>query len=330
MPSKRWRAVLGGAAAALVLLSAGCGGAGQAANNTTANATAATLPPDKTYTGQVVATYAGGQIRKDELDQMYNLLVVLPQTQNPPSKRNFLTDYAQFKYMYDEARQAVKTPPNAQTVQQESDQTIQQWVDAGMYKSKQAVLDKMKSLGLTQTDLTRFLAQREWVMTYIQDQLNTITVSDAEIQNYYNQHKSDYIQVTVDQILVNSEQQAKDIEAQLKKGANFATLADKYSQDPSVSQNHGKLENQLVSDFVPEFANACRTLPIGQISDPVHTQYGYHILRVDKRTQLSLDQVKSDIQQTLLQQKQQDKEQAMEQDAMKKMNLKVLVADKDL
>jgi foldase protein PrsA len=314
----------------LVLLVAGCGGAGQAGNNTTANATSAALPADKTYTGPVVATYQGGQIRKDELDQMYNLLVVLTQAQNPPTKRQFLSDYAEFKYMYDEAKKEVKTPPNAQTVQQESDQTIQQWVDTGLYKSKQAVLDKMKSLGLSQTDLTRFLAQREWVMSYIQDQLNTLRVSDSEIQNYYNQHKSDYIQVTVDQILVNSEQQAKNIEAQLKKGADFAKLADQYSQDPSAKQNHGKLENALVSEFVPEFAQACRTLPIGQISDPVHTQYGYHILRVDKRTQLPLDQVKSDIEQTLLQQKQQEKEQAMQQDAMKKMMLKVLVPDNQL
>jgi foldase protein PrsA len=321
--------MLGAAATALVLLTAGCG-AGQSANNTASNATSAVLPPDKTYSGPVVATYQGGQIRKDELDQMYNLLVVLTQTQNPPTKRSFLSDYAEFKYMYDQAKKSVKTPPDASQVQQESDQTIQQWVDAGLYKSKQAVLDKMKSLGLTQSDLTRFLAQREWVMSYIQNQLNTVQVSDTEIQSYYNQHKADFIQVTVDQILVNSEQQAKDIEAQLKKGADFAKLADKYSQDPSVKQNHGKLENALVRDFVPEFAQACRTLPIGQISDPVHTQYGYHILRVDKRAQLPLDQVKSDIQQVLLQQKQQQKEQAIQQSAQKQMALKVLVSDQQL
>ncbi|MCL6593866.1 MAG: peptidylprolyl isomerase, partial [Alicyclobacillus sp.] len=165
---------------------------------------------------------------------------------------------------------------------------------------------------------------------YLLDQMKTVQVTDQQAQDYYNQHTSDYLQVTVDQILVSSLDQAKNIEAQLKAGANFQKLADQYSIDPGVKENHGTYSDQLVSSFVPEFAQACKTLPIGQISDPVQTQYGYHILRVDKRTQLSFDQVKDNIKQQLLQQAQNDKEQEIYQSALKAANIQIKVKDDQL
>jgi peptidyl-prolyl cis-trans isomerase C len=84
-------------------------------------------------------------------------------------------------------------------------------------------------------------------------------------------------------ILVPTEQEAKDIEAQLKKGADFATLAKQKSKDPGAS-NGGDLGWFTKSQMVPAFADAAFKLDKGQISDPVHTQFGWHIIQVmDKR-----------------------------------------------
>lgn len=84
-------------------------------------------------------------------------------------------------------------------------------------------------------------------------------------------------------ILVPSEQEAKDIAAQLKKGADFATLAKQKSKDPGAS-NGGDLGWFTKSQMVPAFADAAFKLDKGQISDPVHTQFGWHVIEVtDKR-----------------------------------------------
>ncbi|HTV36869.1 MAG TPA: peptidylprolyl isomerase [Xanthobacteraceae bacterium] len=96
-------------------------------------------------------------------------------------------------------------------------------------------------------------------------------------------------------ILVATEDEAKDIEAQLKKGADFATLAKEKSKDPSGAANGGDLGYFTKDQMVPEFAAAAFKLDKGQISDPVHTQFGWHIIKVeDKRIKPTptFDQVK--------------------------------------
>ena len=95
-------------------------------------------------------------------------------------------------------------------------------------------------------------------------------------------------------ILVETEDEAKAIEAELKKGADFAELAKKKSKDPGASDG-GDLGFFTKDQMVPEFAEAAFKLDKGQTSDPVHTQFGWHIIKVeDKRTKPTptFDQVK--------------------------------------
>src|SRR5499427_6405158 len=85
-------------------------------------------------------------------------------------------------------------------------------------------------------------------------------------------------------ILVATEGEAKDIEAQLKNGADFAALAKEKSKDPGAAEG-GDLGYFTKDQMVPEFAEAAFKLDKGQISDPVKTQFGWHIIKVeDKRT----------------------------------------------
>jgi peptidyl-prolyl cis-trans isomerase C len=84
-------------------------------------------------------------------------------------------------------------------------------------------------------------------------------------------------------ILVPTEDEAKEIEAELKKGADFATLAKQKSKDPGAADG-GDLGYFTKDQMVPEFSDAAFKLEKGQISDPVHTQFGWHIIKVeDKR-----------------------------------------------
>jgi peptidyl-prolyl cis-trans isomerase C len=86
-------------------------------------------------------------------------------------------------------------------------------------------------------------------------------------------------------ILVATEDEAKEIEAELKKGADFAALAKEKSKDPSAATNGGDLGYFSKDQMVPEFAEAAFKLDKGQISDPVQTKFGWHVIQVeDKRT----------------------------------------------
>ncbi len=99
-------------------------------------------------------------------------------------------------------------------------------------------------------------------------------------------------------ILVATEGEAKDIETQLKNGADFAKLAKEKSKDPGAAEG-GDLGYFTKEQMVPEFAESAFKLDKGQISDPVKTQFGWHVIQVlDKRTKPTptYDQVKTQLQ----------------------------------
>jgi parvulin-like peptidyl-prolyl isomerase len=95
-------------------------------------------------------------------------------------------------------------------------------------------------------------------------------------------------QVLARHILVDTVAEAKAVEELLKQGVDFAEVARKYSKDTGSGQNGGELGWAPPSNYVTEFADAVSTLPIGQISEPVKTQFGYHIIQVIAREDLPL------------------------------------------
>jgi peptidyl-prolyl cis-trans isomerase C len=120
--------------------------------------------------------------------------------------------------------------------------------------------------------------------------------TDAEMHKVYDQAIKEMgpeQEVHARHILVETEAEAKVIEAELKKGADFAEEAKKKSKDPSAA-NGGDL-GYFTKEQIPEFAEVAFKLDKGQISDPIHTQFGWHIIKVeDKRVRPtpSFDEVK--------------------------------------
>jgi peptidyl-prolyl cis-trans isomerase C len=98
-------------------------------------------------------------------------------------------------------------------------------------------------------------------------------------------------------ILVETDDEAKAVEEELKKGADFAELAKKKSKDPGASDG-GDLGFFTKDQMVPEFSAVAFALEPGKVSDPVKSQFGWHVIKVEekrKRKAPDFDQVKSQI-----------------------------------
>ena len=118
-------------------------------------------------------------------------------------------------------------------------------------------------------------------------------VTQADVQRYYDENASQFRGRCVSHILVDSKEQADQLKAQIDGGADFAELAAKNSKDNqgpsggSAAQGGslGCFEPGQPMQFVPEFKAVAETLPPGQVSAPVQSQFGFHIIKVaDVRT----------------------------------------------
>jgi len=137
----------------------------------------------------------------------------------------------------------------------------------------------------------------------------TNPVSDADVKAEYDKFvaANGGKEYKARHILVETEDQAKKIMADLKKGAKFEDIAKKQSKDPGSGANGGDLDWANPASFVPEFSEAMIKLKKGETTPaPIKTQFGYHIIRVDDIRQAQLpkiEEVKPQITQQLQQQR---------------------------
>ena len=135
--------------------------------------------------------------------------------------------------------------------------------------------------------------------------LSKIQVSSEEIAAYYEENKSQYNSprsVKASHILVKELDQAESILLELKEGVSFEEAAQKYSTCPSKEKG-GDLGFFNKGQMVPEFEEAAFTLEQNTISEPIQTQFGYHIIKVTDEKQegsQTLVEVKEQIQKQLL------------------------------
>ena len=134
-------------------------------------------------------------------------------------------------------------------------------------------------------------------------------VTDAEIQAEYDKFvaANGGKEYHARHILLETEDQANALIAEIKKGGKFEELAKKNSKDPGSGANGGDLDWAAANSYVAEFSNAMAKLEKGQMTDaPVKSQFGWHIIRLDdvREAQLpKLEEVKPQIAQQLQQQK---------------------------
>jgi peptidyl-prolyl cis-trans isomerase D len=166
-----------------------------------------------------------------------------------------------------------------------------------------------------------------------------VQVTHDDLQSYYNSHRDQYRvaeQAKVSHILIKTplpgpdgkvdekglaeaQRRAEDLLKQIKAGAKFEDLARKYSEDPGSAKEGGSLGWIGKGRTVPEFEKAAFSLPKGQISDLVKSSYGFHIIRVDDRQDAhmkTLEEVQSQIEPILKQQKAQQVAQKQAEDLL--------------
>ncbi len=156
-------------------------------------------------------------------------------------------------------------------------------------------------------------------------------IADAQVQQYYTQHLKDYQvadQARVRHILIAvprgadakadavAKAKADDLAKQLRNGGNFAELAKKNSDDPGSKTQGGELGFLQHGVTVPEFDKTAFAQSPGQISDPVKTQFGYHIIQTEEKQTAHtkpLDEVKGTIMATLTRDKESQAAQSFAQ-----------------
>jgi foldase protein PrsA len=169
----------------------------------------------------------------------------------------------------------------------------------------------LKQQGLTEEQVRREI-ENQLISEKIYEKVTEgVKVDDAAISDYYAKHKSDYKVAAsrdVRHILVAKKALADTIHSQLESGGNFAALAKKYSTDPGSKQNGGKLTVRK-GETAPQFDKVAFELKKGQLSQPVKTQYGWHLIEalsdVKPPSTTPLKDVKEQIRQQLLQEKRQ-------------------------
>jgi len=177
--------------------------------------------------------------------------------------------------------------------------------------------DLMKQIPVNDTELRAFYdknkarfensipEQRKARYVIIDTAKIPVQISDEDYQRAYKQREETYRlpeQVDVRHILVKTKEEADKVKKELDAGGKFEALAKKYSQDPGSKDNGGLYSGVERGKMVPEFDKAAFSLPVGKISDPIQTSFGYHILRVDARHEARvkpLNEVKGELEQTI-------------------------------
>lgn len=140
--------------------------------------------------------------------------------------------------------------------------------------------------------------------------------TDAEIKAEYDKFKAQAqgTEYRARHILVEKEDEVKALAAQLKGGASFDELAKKHSKDPGSAQRGGDLDFARPESYVPEFGQAMAKLKKGETSEPVRSQFGWHLIRLDDTREAQfppLEEVRERIAQQLVQNKLQAYQQGL-------------------
>jgi foldase protein PrsA len=143
--------------------------------------------------------------------------------------------------------------------------------------------EMLKARGLSEADVQEALSEQIILDKALS---KDVTITPAQIKQYFDKNHAAFDkpeQVHARHILVADLKTADMIEAQLKAGKDFAALAKQYSTDPGSKDKGGDLGWFRRGQMVPSFDKVAFTLPVGQISQPVKSPFGYHIIEVEGR-----------------------------------------------
>jgi foldase protein PrsA len=258
---------------------------------------------------EILVTYKdGGQVTRGQFNTFLNINSLLSKQSakfkdDIAYQQNMMKQLVTFKVLSSRADDKMKTDSEANTKKQmEKINFLLSAQEGGMKK-------QLKDADITATDIEQLVLESTLAIALLESK-----VTDQQIQEAYNKQiaadKSIYDVATLSHILIitadltnNKEirtkeealKRAKEVQNQLNNGGDFVTLSKEYSEDPGSKDKGGKFENINISQLSPEFKKAAAELPLNQVSDPVETTYGYHVIKVESRKSKTMDEVKPNL-----------------------------------
>lgn len=206
------------------------------------------------------------------------------------------------KIMYKKAEE-LGVLPTEEEVAAETDKYIESQKET--FGGEEAFNTALTNAGMTLDEYREKLnknIQDSLISTKVTEELfKDVSVSDEEIKTYYDEHLDSFKSATVSHILIKDEAKAKEIREKAANGEDFATLAKENSEDTGTAENGGSLGTVTydTTQYVTEFTEAFKKLNEGEVSEPVKSTYGYHIIKVTDIKQKTLDESKDSIKTTL-------------------------------
>lgn len=177
----------------------------------------------------------------------------------------------------------------------------------------EASLESMlEEAGVTEEELFNYLVQSNIVHAVMSSDID-----DEQVQAEYERLNAEkaFDMATVRHILIGLKddsgedirtkeealERAKEVIGLIENGQDMEKLAAEYSDDPGSRDNGGLYESTNVNVWVPQFKEAAIELPLNEVSQPVETDYGYHVMRVEARETLTLEQVSEELRGNLAQ-----------------------------
>ncbi|MEC0231353.1 peptidylprolyl isomerase [Paenibacillus alba] len=281
---------------------------------------------------RVVATYKGGQVTKGEFDTFFALQALFNNAHStskddPEYQKSMVTELIQNRILYSRSSDADQTAAKAGAAKQ-----ISAW-KAQFGEAK--FLEDLKKANVTETDLQYFLVGSLCAQNVIKS-----SITDAQLKAKYEDSlkvdKNAFTIASVRHILIGltsgddgsktrtkeeALKIAKDVQQKLKNGDDFVKLAKEYSDDPGSKDNGGLYADADVNQWVPEFKKATIEQPVGTVGEPVESQFGYHLIKVDSRSVKSFDAVKEQLRAALEQDQFQQFSQKELPDLIEKIDL---------
>lgn len=238
---------------------------------------------------ETIATVGGTKITKDDLYQS------LVEMYGPDATESLIADQIVEKEAAKE-----KVTVTDKEIQEELDATIES------YGGEEAYTSALESSGMTEKDMKKDIKVYLQTVKLIESR---VTITDEEIETYFNENKETFAtaaQVEASHILVDDEATAKEVAAKLADGGDFAELAKEYSTDTASAENGGVLGYFGAGEMAEAFEKAAFAMKVGEISEPVKTDYGYHIIKVTGKKdakEANLEDSTAEIKETLKQER---------------------------
>lgn len=206
-------------------------------------------------------------------------------------------------YLSQLIRRAVLTPEARERDIEVTDEEVAEQLDAlkAEFPSENAFEEALREQGLTLDQLEQLIYDRQLEEELRAEVTKDVGPTDEAIQEHYEANIERYSETEAQHILVEDRGLARDIARQLQNASKskvddlFATLAKQHSTDPASAEKAGELGFFSPGELVPEFEAGAAALEIGEVSDPVQSQFGWHVIRVTDRRPLELDEVRDQI-----------------------------------